>query len=197
MISRRFERKNMKQMLKLCLQLFLTFMKIGAVTFGGGYAMIPIIENEISVKKGWIKDDELLEVVAISETTPGPIAICAATFIGYKIAGVLGAFCATFGVVLPSFIIIFVISLFLRRFEDLEIIKYAFFGIRAGVLALLIKAVISMFKKAPKNIVAYIIMAASFAAVAFFSANVIIVILSAAVIGIAATLIARKAGKEL
>ena len=96
-----------------------------------------------------------------------------------------------------SFLIIFIISLFLRRFEQLEVIKYAFFGIRAGVLALLVKAVVSMFKKCPKNIVAYLIMAASFAAVAFFSANVLIVIVSAAVIGIAATLIARKAGKKL
>ena len=99
----------MKQKLQLCLQLFLTFMKIGVVTFGGGYAMIPIIENEISEKKGWISGDDLLEVVAISETTPGPIAICAATFIGYRMAGVFGAFCATFGVVLPSFIIIYLI----------------------------------------------------------------------------------------
>lgn len=187
----------MKEKLRLCLQLFLTFMKIGAVTFGGGYAMIPIIENEISVKKGWIQPDDLLEVVAISETTPGPIAICAATFIGYKVAGILGAFCATFGVVVPSFVIIYLISLFLRTFEELKAVKYAFFGIRAGVLALLIKAVVSMFKKAPKNIIAYLIMAASFAAVAFFSANVIIVIVSAAVIGLAATLIARKAGKKL
>ena len=187
----------MKQKLKLCLQLFLTFMKIGVVTFGGGYAMIPIIENEISVKKGWISGDDLLEVVAISETTPGPIAICAATFIGYKLAGVFGAFCATFGVVLPSFTIIYIISLFLRAFEQLQIIKYAFFGIRAGVLALLVKAVVSMFKKCPKNIVSYLIMAASFAAVAFFSANVIVVIVGAAVIGLAATLIARKAGKKL
>ena len=187
----------MKDKLKLCLQLFLTFMKIGVVTFGGGYAMIPIIENEITEKKGWITADELLEVVAISETTPGPIAICAATFIGYKIAGFFGAFAATVGVVLPSFVIIYLISLFLRAFEQLQVIKYAFFGIRAGVLALLIKALFSMYKKAPKNFVAYIIMAASFVAVAFFSANVIIVILSAAVIGIAATLIARKAGKTL
>lgn len=187
----------MKQKLKLCLQLFLTFLKIGAVTFGGGYAMIPIIENEITDKRGWISADDLLEVVAISETTPGPIAICAATFVGYKISGIFGAFCSTFGVVLPSFIIIYIISLFLRAFEELQVIKYAFFGIRAGILALLIKAVISMFKKAPKNIAAYLIMAASFIAVAIFSANVIIVILSAAIIGLSATLIARKAGKTL
>ena len=187
----------MKKKLRLCLQLLLTFMKIGVVTFGGGYAMIPIIENEITEKRGWIDGDELLEVVAISETTPGPIAICAATFIGYRTAGIPGAFAATFGVVLPSFAIIYIISLFLRRFEELEVIRYAFFGIRAGVLALLVKAVISMFKKSPKNIVAYIIMAASFAAVAFFSANVIVIIISAAVIGLAATMIAGKAGKKL
>ena len=187
----------MKNKLKLCLQIFLTFMKIGVVTFGGGYAMIPIIENETSKKKKWIEPDDLLDVIALSESTPGPISICAATFIGYKLAGFLGAFSACFGVVLPSFVIIYLISLFLRRLEDIRIIQYAFFGIRAGVLALLIKAVISMYKKSPKNIVAYIIMAGSMIAVAFFSVNVIIVLASAAAIGLCATLIARKAGKEL
>ena len=187
----------MKPKLKLCLQLFLTFLKIGAVTFGGGYAMIPIIENETSKKKRWIAPDDLIDVIALSESTPGPISICAATFIGYKLAGVLGAFCATMGVVVPSFVIIYLISLFLRRFEDVKVVQYAFFGIRTGVLALLIKAVVSMYKKSPKNIVAYVIMAASMAAVAFFSANVMIVLGSAALIGLCATLIAKKAGKEL
>lgn len=187
----------MKPKLKLCLQLFLTFLKIGAVTFGGGYAMIPIIENETSKKKRWIAPDDLIDVIALSESTPGPISICAATFIGYKLAGVLGAFCATMGVVVPSFVIIYLISFFLRRFEDVKVVQYAFFGIRTGVLALLIKAVVSMFKKSPKNIVAYVIMAASMAAVAFFSANVMIVLGSAALIGLCATLIAKKAGKEL
>lgn len=187
----------MKQKLRLCLQLFLTFMKIGVFTFGGGYAMIPIIENETSVKKQWISPDDLIDIIALSESTPGPISICAATFIGYRVAGLFGAFCATLGVVLPSFVIIYVISLFLRRFEELRVIRYAFFGIRAGVLALLVKAVISMFKKSPHNIVAYLIMAGSLAAVAFFSANVIVVILCAAVIGLAAALIARKAGRTL
>ena len=187
----------MKQKLRLCLQLLLTFMKIGVVTFGGGYAMIPIIENETSKKKKWIAPDDLIDVIALSESTPGPISICAATFIGYKVAGLLGAFCATLGVVLPSFVIIYLISLFLRRFEEIKVVQYAFFGIRAGVLALLIKAVISMFKKSPQNIVAYLIMAASLVAVAFFSANVIVVLLSAAVIGLCATLIAKKRGREL
>ncbi len=183
--------------LKLCFQLLLSFMKIGVVTFGGGYAMIPIIENETSKNRKWISEEDLLEVVAISESTPGPIAICAASFIGYKVAGILGAFFATLGVVVPSFFIIFIISAFLDSFSEYKIVKYAFTGIRAGVLALIIKAVISMFKKAPKHIVAYIIMAISFLLVAIFSTNVLVIILSSAVVGIVASFIARKRGNEL
>ena len=186
-----------KNKFKLYLQLLLSFMKIGIVTFGGGYAMIPIIENETSKNRKWISEEDLLEVVAISESTPGPIAICAASFIGYKVAGILGAFFATFGVVIPSFFIIFVISIFLESFSEYKIVKYAFTGIRAGVLALIIKAVISMFKKAPKHITAYIIMAVSFLLVALFSTNVLIIILSSAVVGIVASFIARKRGNEL
>lgn len=182
---------------KLCLQLLLSFMKIGVVTFGGGYAMIPIIENETSKKRKWVSGEDLLDIVAISESTPGPIAICAASFIGYRVVGVIGAFMATLGVVLPSFVIIFLISIFLREFSSYDIVKYAFTGIRAGVLALIIKAVISMFKKAPKNILAYIIMALSFSLVVLFSANVLVIILSSAVIGIVASYIMRKRGKEL
>ena len=187
--------KNNK--LKLYLQILLSFMKIGVVTFGGGYAMIPIIENETSKRRKWISGEDLLDVVAISESTPGPIAICAATFIGYKVAGIIGAFMATLGVVLPSFVIIYFISIFLREFSTYDIVKYAFTGIRAGVLALIIKAVISMFKKAPQNILAYTIMAVAFALVVLFSTNVLVIILSSAVIGIVASIIARKRGKEL
>lgn len=186
-----------KNKFKLYLQLLLSFMKIGVVTFGGGYAMIPIIENETSKNRKWIREEDLLEVVAISESTPGPIAICAASFIGYKVAGILGAFFATLGVVIPSFFIIFVISIFLESFSEYKIVKYAFTGIRAGVLALIIKAVISMFKKAPKHIIAYIIMAVSFLLVALFSTNVLVIILSSAVVGIVASFIARKRGNEL
>ena len=186
-----------KSKFKLYLQILLSFMKIGVVTFGGGYAMIPIIENETSKRRKWITGDDLIDVVAISESTPGPIAICAATFIGYKTAGFIGAFMATFGVVLPSFVIIFLISIFLREFSTYDIVKYAFTGIRAGVLALIIKAVISMFKRAPKHILAYIIMALAFTLVVLFSANVLVIILSSAIIGLVASYIARKRGKEL
>ncbi len=186
-----------KNKIKLYFQLLLSFMKIGVVTFGGGYAMIPIIENEVTKKRKWISDNDLIDVVALSESTPGPIAICAASFIGFKTASFIGAFMATLGVILPSFVIIFLISILLSNFADLDIVKYAFTGIRAGVLALIIKAVVSMFKKAPQHIIAYIIMAVSFALVVLFSTNVLIIILSSAVIGIVCSYIARKRGKEL
>lgn len=92
----------MKEKLKKVFQLFITFIKIGAFTFGGGYAMVPLIQRETVEKKKWINDDDILEIVAIAESTPGPIAVNSATFVGYKTAGVLGAAAATIGVVLPS-----------------------------------------------------------------------------------------------
>ena len=127
-------------------ELFITFFKIGAFTFGGGYAMIPIIQEETVTKKKWISDEDILDVVAIAESTPGPISLNTSTFVGYRTAGVFGAFCATLGVVLPSFGIIVGLSFVLRQFEDIEIVKYAFWGIRAGVLALIIKGLVSMYK---------------------------------------------------
>ena len=148
----------MKEKLKTCLTLFLTFLKIGAFTFGGGYAMIPIIEKEMVEKHKWIKSEDILDIFAIAESTPGPIAINSATFVGYKVAGFFGAFCATFGVVLPSFVIISTISLVLKEFSEYKAVKYAFMGIRAGVLALVIKALVSMYKKCPKGLFSYILM---------------------------------------
>ncbi len=181
-----------KDNIKNALILFLTFLKIGAFTFGGGYAMIPIIEKEICDKRKWITGEEILDVFAISESTPGPIAINSATFIGYKIAGVFGSFCATFGVVLPSFVIISVISLVLREFSDIPAVQYAFNGIRAGVLALIIKALFSMYKKVPKSLFAYILMALSFILAAFTDINVIFVIIGCGIAGIINSLIAKR-----
>ena len=139
------------------LSLFLTFMKIGLFTFGGGYAMIPLIQRETVENKKWISDEDILEIVAIAESTPGPIAINAATFIGYRVAGFLGALAATLGVVLPSFAIITVVSFVLTEFQNVRWIQYAFNGIRAGVLALIVKALWSMYKQSPKGIFAYLI----------------------------------------
>jgi len=181
---------------KRLISLFLTFLKIGAFTFGGGYAMIPLIQKEISEKRKWISDNDILEVVAIAESTPGPIAINSATFVGYKVCGFFGALLSTVGVVLPSFLIILVIATVLREFQDYKVVRYAFFGIRAGVLALIIKALISMYKQCKKNVVSYILMALAFTAVAVFDINVLIVILSCALTGLIYSVIAERRLKK-
>ena len=180
-----------------CLTLFWTFFKIGLFTFGGGYAMIPLISREVVENKHWIEDQDILDVFAISESTPGPIAINSATFIGYKIAGVAGSASATFGVVLPSYLIITFISLVLRNFQDIEIVKYAFFGIRAGVLALVIRAFCTMYKKAPHNVFAYAVMLAAFVAVTFLNVNAIYVIIACGIFGLVySTVILKNVKKE-
>lgn len=178
------------------LELFLCFAKIGAFTFGGGYAMIPLIQKETVETKKWITDDDILEIIAIAESTPGPIAINSATFVGYRVAGVLGAMCATLGVVLPSFLIIYAISFVLRQFQDIKTVQYAFFGIRAGVLALIVKALWMMYKKCKKNAVAYIVMALSFVAVAVFDISVLYVIIGCALFGLISSYILKRSSKK-
>ena len=177
------------------LPLFLTFFKIGAFTFGGGYAMLPLIQREIVEKRKWITNDDILEVVAIAESTPGPIAVNSATFVGYRTGGFSGALLATLGVVLPSFAVILAISFVLREFESLKAVQYAFSGIRAGVLALVLKALWSMYKQSPKNAVSYALMAIAFVLVAFLGADVLPVIIGCAAVGLIVTLYAgRKKG---
>lgn len=138
--------------LKRVLRLFLAMFKIGLFTFGGGYAMIAIIEREIVEKKQWINHDEFVDLIAIAESTPGPLAINSATYVGYKIAGVLGSVFATLGVVLPSFIIIFIISLFFDAFLAIEWVAYAFRGIQAAVAFLILNAGIKMLKNVKKSV---------------------------------------------
>ena len=180
---------------KRVLTLFLTFFKIGAFTFGGGYAMIPLIQREIVEKHGWMTDEDILDIFAIAESTPGPIAINSATFVGWRVAGFFGAALATFGVVVPSFIIILLISFLLTEFAALDVVQYAFQGIRAGVLALLIKALWTMYKKNKKSLIGYGIMAASFIVVAFLKVPVLAVIAGCALVGLGSSLwLARKEG---
>ena len=133
-------------------ELFITYLKIGLFTFGGGYAMIALIEDEVSTKKKWISKEELADVVTIAESTPGPIAINSATYIGYKMAGVLGSAIATAGVVIPSLVIIFTISMFFDLFMSFEIVEYAFHGINCAVGLIIIRTgwkMIKSFKKTP------------------------------------------------
>lgn len=186
----------MKNKLKLILTLFLTFAKIGAFTFGGGYAMIPLIEKEVIEKKKWISEDILLEIIAIAESTPGPIAINSATFIGNRVAGFWGSFAATFGVVLPSFLIIFCLSFILRQFMEFEPVVFAFKGIRVGVLALMIKALVGMYKKAPKGLLSYIIMGLGLILSAFTEIDAVFIIIGAGIAGIISSLIADKKLKK-
>ena len=140
--------KKFKNLLKL----FWTMFKIGLFTFGGGYAMVAVIEREIVEKRKYIGQEEFLDLIAIAESTPGPIAVNSATYIGYKLGGVLGSFFATIGVVLPSFLIIFIISFFYEKFLALEYVSYAFKGIQACVAFLIISAGIKMLKGLKKNL---------------------------------------------
>ncbi len=137
--------------IKTLFTLFLTMFKIGLFTFGGGYAMISIIQRELVERKKWLANDEFLDIVAIAESTPGPLAINSATYIGYKICGVLGSIFATLGVVIPSFVIIFVISLFFDEFMSLTYVQYAFKGIQVCVAFLIISAGIKMLKHLKVN----------------------------------------------
>ncbi len=154
--------------------------------------MIPLIQRETVENKKWITDDDILEVVAIAESTPGPIAINAATFIGYKVGGFFGAFFATLGVVIPSFAIILLISYVLREFQDYRAVRYAFEGIRAGVLALIIKALFGMYKKCKKSLWAYIIMALAFVLSAFLDVPVYFIIIGSAALGFITSLFAKR-----
>ena len=185
----------LKNKLKTLWELFSTFFKIGAFTFGGGYAMISIIQKEAVEKKKWVSDEDILDVGAIAESTPGPIAINSSTFIGYKVMGVLGSFFATLGTVLPSFIIISVIAYFLSHFAEYNVVKFAFAGIRAGVFVLIINALISMYKKSPKGAIPWTIMVLAFAGVALFDLPAIAVLIACAVIGLITSYTVKKEGK--
>ncbi|WP_244833807.1 chromate transporter [Clostridium sp. BJN0001] len=133
--------------MKCLLDLFIVFMRIGAFTFGGGYAMLPILQKEVVDNKHWVTEEELMDYYAIGQCTPGVIAVNTATFIGYKKKGVLGAIAATLGVIFPSIIIIIVIAAFLKNFTKYTIVKDAFAGIRVCVCVLILKAIIKLGKK--------------------------------------------------
>ena len=136
----------------ILLDLFLTFAKIGLFTFGGGYAMLSVIADNCVEKKKWITADDMMNITVIAETTPGPISINCATFVGYRKAGVLGGIAATVGVIVPSFVIIYLISLFLDGFLEITVIAYAFKGIKIGVGFLIVEAALGMIKSLPKNL---------------------------------------------
>ena len=151
------------------LSLFLTMLKIGLFTFGGGYAMIALLENEFVEKKKWLEKDEFLDVAAIAESTPGPIAINAATYIGYKNAGMIGSMIATLGICIPSFVIIYAISLFFDGFLSLTLVAYAFKGIQICVVYLILTAGLKMLKQMKKTVFNMIIISITLICMVVFS----------------------------
>ena len=153
----------------MILQLFFIMLKIGLFTFGGGYAMIALLENEFVEKKKWLDKDEFLNIAAIAESTPGPIAINSATYIGYKNAGVWGSVFATLGVCIPSFVIIYIISLFFDAFLTLTYVEYAFRGIQVCVVYLILSAGIKMLKGIEKNAFNIIVITATLLCMVLFS----------------------------
>ena len=177
-------------------QLFITFFKTGLFTFGGGYAMIAILEEELVAKKGWITSQDMLEMLVIAESTPGVIAVNTATSVGYRVRGIFGAILATLGVVLPSFIIITALSFVISEFQDNRWYKAAFTGIQACVTVLVFNAFIKMAKQVEWNWFSGIIMPAAFAVALFTNFDVIYVILIGGVLGIVYTLIADCVAKK-
>ena len=179
--------------------LFLTFMKIGALTFGGGYAMIPIIEEEVTKKRKWISEIEIMDILAISESTPGPIAVNTATYVGYKVAGITGGIFATIGLTIPSFVIIFVISFFYQDFMKWPVIAAMFKGLKVGVIILLFSAVLRLRKGVKVNLVGTILFVSALSIMLVFSFIDIgfkylslSLILLGIITGIVLTLIANK-----
>ena len=176
-------------MKKILWDLFSTFFKIGAFTFGGGYAMISIIENECVSKKKWLTHDEMMDITVIAESTPGPLAINTSTFVGYRVGGFFGALCATFGTVLPSLVIISVIALFLENFLEITWVASAFRGIKAAVAFLIFAAGWKMASKMKKNAVSVSVFAVCFlvmilANFGFYRFSSIYLILISAVFGL-------------
>ena len=192
------EQKN--KAVPLTLDLFLTFAKIGLFTFGGGYAMIALIENACVEKKQWISHDEMMNITVIAESTPGPIAINCATYVGYRQQGFWGALAATLGIILPSFCIIFAISAFLDRFLEITWIAHAFQGIKIAVGILILDAACKMLKKMQKKAMPRIILLAAFGAMLLINIlsvriSSIILMLTAGLVSLILFLVKKPSGK--
>lgn len=175
------------------LELFLTFLKIGAFTFGGGYAMLPLIQEEV-IKNGWLNMQELVDFVAVSESTPGPFAINISTYVGYETGGLLGAFLSTLGVVLPSFIVILLVAKFYVKFRKSNVVNGCMDGLRPAVIGLIGSSVISVgitvfstaYSIGTYYIIASVVILVVLSAIYYKNKNPIVIILASAVLGIAA-----------
>ena len=169
--------------MNIYLDLFLTFAKMGACTFGGGYAMLPTLQREVVEKKGWATDEELTDYYAVGQCTPGIIAVNTATFIGYKYKGVSGGVVATLGVVFPSVVIITLIAAFLAQFDQYPVVQHALVGINAAVVALIASSVVKLGKTSLKNAVSVAIFLAVLALGFWAGVSPVILIVISGVVG--------------
>ena len=170
--------------MNIYLDLFLTFAKVGSMTFGGGYAMLPILQREVVDKKGWTTNEEIMDYYAVGQCTPGVIAVNTATFIGQKFAGILGGIAATLGVVFPSVVIISIIAAFITNFAELAVVQNALAGVRVCVCVLIFNAVLKLFKSSVKDAFTMAIFAVVLALMLIFNASPVIFIVLAAIAGI-------------
>jgi chromate transporter len=160
-------------------KMFRTFFKVGAFTFGGGYAMLPLIQEEVVDKNKWLDDDEFLDIIAIAEVTPGPVAVNTSVYVGYKMEGFKGALVCTLGTILPSFLIILCIAMFFSQYRDNEIINKIFMGIRPAVAALIFSAVYKLAKGTKQTVAKVIISVAAALVIILLDISPIYVILAA------------------
>lgn len=172
-------------------ELFTVFARIGGFTFGGGYAMLPIIQEEVVEKRSWATEEEVIDYYAIGQSTPGIIAVNTATFIGYKRRGIIGGIVATLGMVFPSVVIITIIANFFRHFQDYKMVQHAFGGIRVAVVALILNAISKMWSASVKDKLGILIFAVTLIIMVFFQISPIIIIIASATVGI---LINKKKG---
>lgn len=166
------------------MELVISFLKIGALSFGGGYAMVPFIQQEVIVHHGWLSLERFLDVMAISAMTPGPVAINAATFIGYQVKGVLGSVSATTAVVLPSFVIMLIAGLLLKRYRNVSLVKRMFNGVRPAAFALIAVAAISTGTSLKYDVTTVIVGLTSFAIITFTKIHPILVLVAAGASGV-------------
>ena len=181
--------------MRLLWDLFFTFFRIGGLTFGGGYAMLPMLQNELVEKRKWTTEEELLDYYAVGQCTPGIIAVNTATFVGQKIKGFWGAVFATAGVVFPSLVIISIIAGFIQNFSHLEWVQHAFAGIRVAVAVLVVNAVLKLWKSGIKDILGIIIFIVTLVVSAVFSLSPVFVVIAAILVGILAGQVKRRMKK--
>lgn len=176
--------------------LYSAWFKMGLFTFGGGYAMLPMIQREVIQKYHWATDDEIMDYYAIGQVTPGIIAVNTATFVGYKVKGVIGGIIATLGVVSPSMIIISCIAGLIQNFSDLVVVQSALKGIQVAVCVLMVKAITGLYKKGVKDIPTFMIFAAAFLLCTFTSISTVWLVVAAGIVGYVMYTMKLKKGGE-